>query len=180
MRSVKVPPTSTPIRRIPSPSGSWQAPEQAPAAPRRASGVYRPLRSPGQTNRSDVLEAGTQDRLEVGRTDLAGRADQQPLLLERAVHERRDVRLAVAELAEAAGRSGVPHELLERARERIVIVRGDGLPREQRGDRAVALGRRGLGEAERRRRSHDDGEAMWHEAVVTRVARRLPLVLEPG
>ena len=44
------------------------------------------------------------------------------------------VRLAVAELAEAAGRTGVAHELLERARQRIVIILGDGLPGEQLGD----------------------------------------------
>src|SRR3954452_19475309 len=66
-----------------------------------------------------VAHRGVEDVPEVVLGDIARGDDQQPLLLHRAVDERRHVVLGVAELGDAAGRLDVAHELADDVGQRV-------------------------------------------------------------
>ena len=76
------------------------------------------------------------------------------------------------------GRADVAHELLERARQRVVVAASTGSPGAARQRAGGARAPRG-DEAKRRRRCHDDREAVRNEAA-SPVAGRRPLVLQRG
>src|SRR4028119_1855512 len=135
-----------------------------------------------------ILHRLAQDAREVLLRYLLRRADEQALLLHRALHEVVYVVLGVAELSYAARGADVFHEAYEDLGQRVLVGVAYGPPAQQLSDllgapRAGAGGAAGtavLGGREARGGRDYGGPAGRAEGVVGRVAGRLPLVLETG
>ena len=99
--------------------------------------VIRPRRPP---ELSPVLHRLADDRGEVVLGGLARRDHEQPLLLDRALDEGVDVGVVVAELAHAARRADVAHQVGEHLRQRVLVGVGQLAARDQLGRAAVLVG----------------------------------------
>src|SRR4028119_1049269 len=127
-----------------------------------------------------ILHRLAQDAREVLLRYLLRRADEQALLLHRALHEVVYVVLGVAELSYATRGADVFHEAYEDLGQRVLVGVAYGSPAQQLSDLLVALRHGVVGEAEGRRGRDYDGPAVRDDGVVRRVAGRRPLALEPG
>src|SRR4028119_1413345 len=127
-----------------------------------------------------ILHRLAQDAREVLLRYLLRRADEQALLLHRALHEVVYVVLGVAELSYAARGADVFHEVYEDLGQRVLVGVAYGSPVQQFRDLLVALRHGVVGEAEGRRGRDYDGPAVRDEGVVRRGAGRLAAVLGTG
>src|SRR5215208_2269274 len=125
-----------------------------------------------------VLHRLADDVRQVLFVDFTGSANEQPLLLHRALYQVPYVVFAVAELAHASRRSHVSHQLDQDPRQRILVGLLHLLAGEQLGDPVVPVWVSLIREPEGCGRRDDDPPAVRYERMVLRIPWRLPPMLE--